>query len=180
MNQTGSPDFRAKRVTRSYRQRIKAEPSTVHSLICPVREAEWLDGWDCTVIYSLSGVAEEGCVFVSRSEGEKDTIWLITKRDDERFETEFARITPESRVTQVTVRIEEAGGGVSHVFVTYRITALNEEGNEFVESFTEENFEKDMEFWEAAFNYYLETGRILPLQDPAKWLRYESDSGTKE
>ena len=171
MNPTETSDFKANRVTRNYIQTINAEPSRVHTLICPVKEAEWLDGWDYDLIFSHSGVAEPGCVFISRSEGEKDTIWLITRRDDQACETEFARITPGSRVAHLTVRIEDDGKHASRVHITYTITALTEAGNKFIENFTEENFVKDMKFWEATMNHYLETGKALPLSDPEHWLK---------
>ncbi len=174
MNPTKLSGFKAKRVTRNYIQTINAERAKVHSLICPVKEAEWLDGWDYDLVFSHSGFAEKGCVFTSRSEGEKDTIWLITKRDDSACETKFARITPDSRVGDVTIRIEDGGNHTSRVHITYTITALTEEGNRFIENFTEENFAKDMKFWEAAMNHYLETGKALPLPDPEHWLKYES------
>lgn len=166
--------FEAKRVTRSYIQTINAKPSEVHALICPVREAEWLDGWDYELIFSQSGLAEAGCVFISRGEGEKDTIWMITKRDDQNFETEFARITPESRVASLTIRIEDGGNHTSRMHIAYTFTALTGEGNRFIENFTEQNFVQDMKFWEATLNHYLETGRPLPRSDRKHWLKYES------
>ena len=167
--------FKANRVTRSYTQTINAEPSRVHTLICPVKEAEWLDGWDYDLIFSHSGVAERGCVFISRQKGEEDTIWLITKKDDQTCETEFARITPGSRVAHVTVGIEDGGNQKSQVHITYTITALTETGNKFIENFTEENFVKDMKFWEATMNHYLETGKALAIADAEHWLNYESE-----
>ena len=151
--------FKAKRVTRNYIQTINAEPSRVHALICPVKEAEWLDGWDYDLIFSHSGVAEPGCVFISRSQGEKDTIWLITRRDDQACETDFARITPDSRAAYVTVRIEDGDKHTSRVDITYTITALSEAGNKFVENFTEEHFVNDMKLWDATMIHVLETGR---------------------
>ena len=166
--------FKAKRATRKYIQTINADPSVVHALICPVREAEWLDGWDYDLIFSTSGLAEAGCVFVSRSAGEKETIWLITKRDDRNHETEFVRITPGSRTACLTVRIEDAGNHTSRVHIAYTFTALTEEGNNFVENFTEENFVNDMKFWEATMNHYLKTGEALPRSDAAHWLNYET------
>jgi len=174
MNPTTHSGFKAKRVVRNYIQTIKAKPAKVHSLICPVKEAEWLDGWDYDLIFSHSGFAEKGCVFISRSAGEKDTIWLITQRNDAACETVFARITPSSRVAEVTVRIEDGGKQTSRVHINYTITAIGEEGNRFIENFTEENFVKDMKFWEATMNHYLETGKALPLSDPEHWLKYES------
>ena len=44
--------FVAKRVTRSYRQQIDGSPTEVFPLLCPVRERDWLHGWDCDMVYS--------------------------------------------------------------------------------------------------------------------------------
>ena len=174
MNSKTLSSFKAKRVSRSFIQTINAAPAKVHTLICPVKEAEWLDGWDYDLIFSHSGFAEKGCVFTSRSTGEKDTIWLITQRDDAACETIFVRITPESRVAEVIVRIEDGGKQTSRVHINYTITAITEAGNRFIKNFTEENFIKDMKFWEATMNHYLQTGKALPLSDPEHWLKYES------
>ena len=161
MPQTNDPSFSAKHTTRSYEQTIHADPARVFDLLCPVREAEWLDGWDYTLLYSKSGLAEEGCVFLSRQEGEKDTIWMITRRDVENRETEFVRATPESRIARLTIAVDEKAENLSKVKITYVITALCEEGNRFLEAFTPENFAAAMKFWEKSMNYYLETGKKL-------------------
>ena len=34
-------------------------------LLCPVREREWLAGWNPTIVHTKSGVAEPGCGFVT-------------------------------------------------------------------------------------------------------------------
>ena len=156
-----SPAFKATHITRAYEQTINADPAKVFDLLCPVQEAEWLDGWDYALLHSESGLAEEGCVFLSRQEGEKDTIWMITKRDVQKREIEFVRATPESRIARLTITVAEKAASVSKVRITYIITALCEEGNRFLEAFTVENFESAMKFWEASMNYYLETGKKL-------------------
>ncbi len=161
MPQTISPSFQAKHIARSYEQTISADPSKVFDLLCPVKEAQWLEGWDYTLLHSESGLAEEGCVFLSRQEGEKDTIWMISKRDVQNREIEFVRATPESRIARLTIAVDEKEAQVSKVQITYVITALCEEGNQFLEAFTEEYFEAAMKFWEKSMNYYLETGKRL-------------------
>ena len=153
--------FIAKRITRSFQQKINASSSTVFSLICPVREAEWLSGWDYELIYSKSGVAEQGCVFTSRQKGEKDTIWLITKRDGNNKEIEFARITPESRAAKLNITVEDADDETSLVNITYVITALTESGNKFLEALTRDKFNENMKFWENSMNHFIKTGKQL-------------------
>jgi hypothetical protein len=54
-------------VTRTFTQQLVAEPSKVFPLLCPVREADWLDGWDPLVVFSQSGVAEPDCVFLTEA-----------------------------------------------------------------------------------------------------------------
>ena len=164
-------NFNAKRVTRSYRLTINAKPEKVHSLICPVKEAEWLDGWGYDLIYSESGFAEEGCIFTSKSEGEANTMWIITKRDNNEFETDFIRITPGSRIAYLTTMIKSAGDKKSHVFVSYRFTAITEAGNTFIDNFTENHFITDMKFWQDTMNYYLETGKPLANPNRDNWLQ---------
>ena len=44
-----------KRVTRTYTQQLVAEPSAVFPLLCPVREADWIDGWDPISRYRAIG-----------------------------------------------------------------------------------------------------------------------------
>jgi hypothetical protein len=153
--------FKAKRITTSYEQTIYADPVQVFELICPVREAEWLDGWDYRLIFSESGFAEEGCVFISRQPGENDTIWLITKRDIEKREIEFVRVTPESRIARLVVAVKQKETNVSRVQITYTFTALCQEGNRILAELTKEKFSETMKFWETSMNYYLQTGKKL-------------------
>ena len=161
MTKETGPSFKAKHITRSYEQTINADPVRVFDLLCPVREAEWLDGWDYSLLYSKSGFAEEGCIFLSRQEGEEDTIWMITRRDVKNHEIEFVRTTPESRIARLTITVRQNGEDNSQVNITYDITALCEEGNKFLEAFTRDNFEAGMKFWEKSMNYYLKTGKRL-------------------
>ena len=48
---------------------VPATPDRVFPLLCPVREYEWIPGWECDVLHSVSGVAEEDCVFRTRFPG---------------------------------------------------------------------------------------------------------------
>ena len=153
--------FIAKQVTRSYVQQIDFPPDAVFPLLCPVREAEWLDGWDYELIYSASGYAEKDCVFKSKHVGEPDTIWLITEHDTENYRIGFARVTPGSRVAKVEIGLRENADGTTSAEVTYVVTALSEEGNRFVEGYTEESFRRAMRWWEQSMNHYLKRGEKL-------------------
>ena len=158
---SGHP-FNAKRVTRTYRQKIQGGPEQVFPLLCPVRERDWLHGWDCNMVYSESGLAEAGAVFTTPgSGGEVDTIWLITRRDAGNHVIEFARITPDSRAVKLEFVVTGQEDGNSYVDICYQVTALNESGNRFTTGYSEEKFQKVMQFWEKSMNHYLATGKML-------------------
>ena len=156
--------FSAKRVTRTYTQRIAAPPHEVFPLLCPVREREWVEGWECEVVYSRSGVAEQGCIFTTQGVGERETVWAITAHDPAGLRIEFVMVTPESRVGGLQIRLEENADGTTSAHVSYTFTALAERGNAFVDDYTEEVFNRKMRHWERAMNHYLETGSMLTAQ----------------
>ncbi len=150
-----------KRVTRTYTQRITAAPDRVFPLLDPERETEWVEGWEYDMIYSVSGIGEEGCIFKTQQPHESETIWVITKRDETDYRIEFVMVTPDSRVSQLQIQLEDNRDGTTNTSITYTFTALNEQGNKFVENYTEEEFNRRMVHWERSMNHFLETGTML-------------------
>jgi hypothetical protein len=154
----------ATRITRTYRQTIKASPDDVFPLLCPVREADWLDGWQYTMRHSASGLVEEGAVFSTPGQGEPETVWIVTRHDPKRRLVEFARFTPDSRVCVLRIQVTPNPPGRSFVHVSYTYTALTPAGEAFIARFTEASFLEAMRFWERSMNHWLETGERLPKQ----------------
>jgi len=142
------------RVVRSYVQKIQARPEEVFALLCPVRETEWVKGWEPLVVYSRSGLAEPECVFLT-GEGEPDAVWVITRRDWSQFALEIIKVTPWTTVAKINISLSENQQGETEAEVTYSYTALSEAGKEFVENYTDSYFAEFMEFWEASLNEYL-------------------------
>jgi hypothetical protein len=153
--------FTARRTTRTYRQTINSIPESVFPLLCPVREAEWLDGWQYAMIYSESGLIEEWAVFRTAHEGEEDTVWIVTKHDPRKREIEFARFTPGSRTCVLRIAVRAKAKNSSFVDISYTYTATTPAGNDFIDGLTEEAFVKGVVFWEKSVNYFLETGKKL-------------------
>lgn len=149
-------------VSRSYIQRIEAPPERVFPLLCPVREAEWLDGWAYELIHSESGLAEEGCVFRTRWDDFPETVWMVTRHDALSGRVEFARVTAGLVATRLGLRLEPAPGGATALHVVYAHTPLSAEGAAFVEAqYGEREFHGAMAWWEKSMNHFLATGRTL-------------------
>lgn len=154
-------DFKARHVTKKYCQTIYALPDQVFPLLCPVREAEWLDGWRYTMIYSQSGVVENGAVFSTPYECEPDTVWVVTKYDPSNHRIQFARFTHQSRVCVLDIGVRLRDKSSSYVDITYTYTGISTAGNKFIDEITDDVFRTDMQHWENSVNYFLKTGEQL-------------------
>jgi hypothetical protein len=156
------PSFIAQRVSRSYTQHLDAPPEDVFPLICPVREKEWLEGWEYQMVYSESGLAEQGCMFKTQLHGQPETIWTITRHDEAEGVVEFWRVTPGVVATILLVKLEPAGEGKALAHVTYTFTGLSEHGNHYIEHHHgEQAFMDMMTWWEKSMNHFLGTGELL-------------------
>lgn len=148
-----------KRASHTYRQRLAASPAKVFPLLCPVREAEWADGWLPELVISSSGVAERDCVFITQDESKK-TIWYVTRHEPERWCVEMLKILPGVTACRLEIQLSE-NGNECFADVTYTHTSLSPAGDEFVAQFTADAYRKSMQAWEKALNHYLITGRLL-------------------
>jgi len=147
------------RVTRTFTQKLVAEPSMVFPLLCPVREADWLDGWDPLAVFSESGVAEVDCVFLTEA-SPSNAIWYISRHEPSNGFVEMIKITPTVTACKLTIQLRPVGDG-SEATITYAHTSLGPEGDAFVASFTEEHYQQFIRDWEARINYYLLHGSVL-------------------
>jgi hypothetical protein len=148
------------RATRTYTQSLIAPPSAVFPLLCPVREADWIQGWDPLLVVSSSGVAERDCVFVTSAQP-VDAVWYITRHEPERYFVEMIKTTPSVTVCRLTIELRPITTGCE-ASITYSHTSLGPFGDDFVASFTEDHYQKFMKDWEMKINHYLRHGTALP------------------
>jgi hypothetical protein len=147
------------RVTRSYTQSLIAGPDEVFPLLCPVREAEWVNGWHPRLVLTESGCAENDCVFVTAA-GPQEAIWVITRHDPAGHRLEIVKVIPGIVVGKITVQLEAAATG-STADISYGFTALGPDGDRVVREFTQEHFDDFMATWETELNHFLTTGEKL-------------------
>jgi len=117
--------FNAVQKTLTFKQLNNATPEEVFSLLCPVREKDWLDGWDYKMIYSKSGLIEKNCVFSTSNLGEMDTIWHVTQNNPEKFEVEFLRVTPKENVVRINIKLTPVENDKTEAEIVYQYTGLS-------------------------------------------------------
>jgi hypothetical protein len=142
------------RVERSYTQKINARPEEVFPLLCPVRETEWVAGWEPVVVYTKSGLAEPDCIFVTSDE-EAEPIWVVTQHDPDAHKLEMIKITPGFTVGKISISLTLNENNGTDALVRYIYTALSREGEEFVYGYSEEFFCNFMRVWEETLNDFV-------------------------
>jgi hypothetical protein len=146
------------RVKRSFTQKLSAPPEQIFPLLCPVRETEWVNGWDPRLVITRSGYIEPECTFVMPGEPQ-DSIWTVTHWDPEDWAVEFVKVTPEFTVGRIEIKLRAGEHAQTLADIDYTYTALSPAGSEFVEQFTAEAYEAFMKEWESELEHYLQTGR---------------------
>ena len=147
------------RVTRTYTQRLSAEPAKVFPLLCPVREAEWLEGWAPIWVLTRSGAAEEDCVFATPA-SPGNAVWYITRHEPEIWLVEMLKITPEVTACKLRIQLTATPDGCA-ALITYMHTSLGALGDAFIQTFTEGSYAAFMREWEARLNHFLRTGQLF-------------------
>ena len=155
--------FLAKRVSREYVQLNAGQPEEVFPLLCLVRESEWLPHFKAKVIYSSTGVSEEGAIFQTTRDDEPIT-WIITKYNPNSL-IEMMYIIPDTKIVRINIQLEKHDKRHTKTRIRYTHTGLTEKGNAEVEKFTEERFNHQMENWEKAINFYRIHGKPISTEE---------------
>jgi hypothetical protein len=112
-------------------------------------------------VHSVSGVAEEGCIFVTDHQPEGRTIWTTVVHDPAEHRVEFLRVTPDSHVSRMALSVRRDGGG-STLEIGYTFTAIDPRGESFV-ALLEDGRALDArsERLVRSLDHYLRTGAML-------------------
>ena len=149
------------KLIRSYLQTVEGNREEIFPLLCPVREKEWLQGWDYDMIYSESGYAEKGCIFETNNDY-GNYRWIITKHDSNNFGIQFVKTIKETLVVIIDIDLEEENIKLTKCKIQYTFIALGDEASKHMyEENSEEDFNRHMKKWEDSLNYYLKQGLML-------------------
>lgn len=125
----------------------------VFPLLCPVREHDWIPTWKADMLWSESGLAEEGAVFKTG-----DETWIITEYEPMK-RVNFVRYNPDV-VTRLEIDVTEEHGKTRMRWTQSQV-GTTEAGNSFVESRTSEGYSRMIKSAEVMLYYYLETGHMI-------------------
>ena len=147
----------------SHPMSCSAPPEEVFPLLCPLRELDWVPGWECELVYTESGVAEEGCIFRTDrpADGGLDT-WVVSRYEPDR-RISFVRVNPLRAILYDIALAASPEGGTSLVW-SQEITALEPAGDALVKGQTQAAFASMIESIERMLEHYLATGTVLSTE----------------
>lgn len=142
---------------------VDAEPDAIFPLLCPVREFDWIRAWTCDLVYTESGVAEQGCVFRTdkAKDGGTDT-WVIS-RFEPAEQISFVRVNP-LRTIVYDIYLEPDGDGSTTLRWEQEITSLDASADGHVAAQRQEDFSRQIGKVELMLEHYLETGEALDIE----------------
>lgn len=161
--------FQSRRIVSRHVEKIKASPSQIFPLLCPIQEYKWIDGWKCEMVYSDSGAVENNCVFKEEKTGPIlfdmaiPTYWVVSLYDPERHRIQFVLLSGTISAAKLDVEINGLDEALSTGTWTFTITSLNEETNRMINATTEQKAKLILSTLGRSLKHYCETGQLLRL-----------------
>ncbi len=148
-----------KRKTQKYERTFNFPPEKVFFQFCPTRELDWIEGWDCDLVYTSTGYVEDDCIFTTpESNLLGPGLWIFTRYEPNK-KLEIVRIIGESVVIHFRINLTNNNDGTSTGVWNLTFTALNESGNAIVESIP--NNSPELEQAIDGLEYFLESGEMM-------------------
>ena len=117
----------AVRTSHDYTHTVAFPAAAVFPLLCPVAEYQWIEEWDCELVHSESGLAEDNCIFVTSFPDSGRQVWHVSRYEPNR-RIEFIMIG-DDLASRLNIRLEESGGRTT-LHWTRMFTGLNPKGNQ--------------------------------------------------
>jgi hypothetical protein len=146
-------------LTRIDRFDVSASPDQVFPLLCPVLEYKWLPHWRCEVLHSVSGVAEEDCVFRTHFPDSDPMTWVVSRYEPPR-RVEFTCFVPDLFVMRLKIALSDTDGTTSLEW-TRRWLATSPAGDQWIAAWSEARFREQHADLNRYLTHYLRTGEML-------------------
>ncbi len=154
------PWKKSERFERKARFTLNGSAARIFPLLCPVLEYAWLPGWQCRMIYSDSGVAENNCMFSTREGVGNTTLWTCVTHEPDTF-VDYLAISRDA-VMRLSIRLKETGKSNTEVDWRMLFTVLSALGRHVVKRrFTQEKFNLMMRDRQRELNWYLQHGTMI-------------------
>jgi hypothetical protein len=156
-----------RRVYCTHASEIHAPAGKVFPLLCPVKEYDWIDGWDCRLVFTGSGTNEEGCIFTEGIMGPVlagspvSSTWITNRYDEENHHIQFVIFVHGMAVIRYDVALMDRDNGLTRVEMKFEITAMNDKIGRLSDEEIRARLMSVVTFLTQALKHYCETGEML-------------------
>lgn len=146
---------------------IEAPAEKIFPLLCPVAEYDWIDGWDCRLVYTGSGVNEEGSIFTEEIMGPvlagsaATSTWVTNRYDVENHRIWFVIFITDLAVVRYDVALIEKKSNLTRVEMNFEISAMDERIGGLGDEEIRTRLMTIVAFLSAALKHYCETGEMM-------------------
>ena len=151
--------FKAKRKRFVFSVTWETTVEELFPLFCPVREADWIPGWDCDLIYTDSGLVEDNCIFkTDKSSAMGGGIWMFIGYEVNQY-VEFVRIE-EDLITRARITVKNNNDGTASATWDALQTGLAEKGNKEIDKLPEKD-PPEAALLGKMIDHYLKKGKTI-------------------
>jgi hypothetical protein len=134
----------------------KHSPEAIFPLLCPVREFDWIEHWQCEILHTTSGFNEKGCLFRTHYNGPET--WVTSVYEPNK-KIEFV-LYGTHHVTLYSIELT-VQGEQTELLWKKTLTALDEEGSKWIASLDPAEFEQMVQLLGKWLAHYLDHGKML-------------------
>ena len=152
-----------KRKVQLFEKEFSAPPHEVFKLLCPSREADWINGWTVDLLYTDSGYTEPLAVFRTPASNKvAPGLWILTKVEPDT--TLEATVFHANRdiIEHMKIDLVDHKNGTCKGTWSTTLTAVTENGNSLLEQIPD----SDPAFLEE-LEYYLKHGKLMEPEGSA-------------
>jgi len=114
--------------------RVATPAADAFRFFTPEGERLWVPDWEPEYLHPADGTLADGLTFRTRHGGEL-TLWLVARCDGAANAIDYVRVTPDSRMGTVSVRLSDGGRSATDATVSYTLTSLSADGDRKLAAF---------------------------------------------
>jgi hypothetical protein len=138
---------------------VSAAPAQVFPLLCPVLEYQWIPHWRCELLHSVSGVAEEDCVFRTEPHGGGPMTWVVSRYEPP-TRIEFTCFVADLYAFRLKIALR-AESDATRLDWTRRWLSLGPRGDAWIAAWSDTEHAKMMDNLRRMLTHYLANGEML-------------------
>ncbi len=133
---TGPPRART---THVQTHKFSSPAQALFSQLCPARELDWIDGWQCELVHTSTGYMEADCVFTTpESNVFGPGIWICTRYEPPVL-VELVRVQADVLIEHIRIELIDHGDGTCTGTWRLLFSSLSEQGDAIVRRLAKES-----------------------------------------